>query len=481
MNRSKKTIREWRAHFFQNEGQIQESTQGKYQRSGIVWSREDLNKKYQKYIRENADVRGRPNLTIRQFCNWVNEDLLPNETLEPVFPRKISPETGRKWMHELGFDVVSKKKGTFVDGHEREDVVAYRTKFLRRMVSLGFLNPDNAPTDEAKNALPSDLSPPSAEVIEKTVVLFHDETTFQANEDQPTLWAEKGTSVMRPKSRGCGIMISDFISENHGYLQLTQEEYDEVKQSNPTIRKYARETLEYGEGKEGYWTSERFMTQIRKAARITDVKYPREAGWRVVWLFDHSSCHAAMPEDALDTSKMNVNPGGKQRVMRDGVWDGKPQIMNYALGVQKGMRVVLEERGVNTHGMNADRMREILSSHADFRNEKSRIERFLMEEKEHIVYMLLKFHCELNPIERVWAQAKRYSKAYCHYSIRGLRNTIHPALDSVTLENVQNHFRKVKHYMFAYLEGVPGGSGLEKLVKDYIKKICSHRRISEHQ
>ena len=84
-------------------------------------------------------------------------------------------------MHELGFDVdvVSKKKGTFVDGHEREDVVAYRTKFVRRMVSLGFLNPDNAPTDEAKNALPSDVGPPLAEVIEKTVVLFLDETRFK--------------------------------------------------------------------------------------------------------------------------------------------------------------------------------------------------------------------------------------------------------------------------------------------------------------
>ena len=87
--------------------------------------------------------------------------------------------------------------------------------------------------------------------------------------------------------------------------------------------------------------------------------------------------------------------------------------------------------GVNTHGMNADQMHEVLSSHADFRIEKSRIERFLMKDKEHIVYMLPKFHCELNPIdiERVWAQTKRYSKVYCNYSIGGLRNTIHPALD----------------------------------------------------
>ena len=78
---------------------------------------------------------------------------------------------------------------------------------------------------------------------------------------------------------------------------------------NRVIQRYVstRAKLEYGEGKEGYWTSERFMTQIREAARITDVKYPRE-GWRVVWIFDHSSCHATMPEDALDASKMNVNP-----------------------------------------------------------------------------------------------------------------------------------------------------------------------------
>ena len=100
-------------------------------------------------------------------------------------------------MHVLGFEVVAKKKGTFVDGHECEDV-EYRKKFLRRMVSLGFLNASNAPMDEAKKALPADLDTPQPEVVEKAIILFHGETTFQANEDQPTLWSAKGTSVMRP-------------------------------------------------------------------------------------------------------------------------------------------------------------------------------------------------------------------------------------------------------------------------------------------
>ena len=55
------------------------------------------------------------------------------------------------------------------------------------------------------------------------------------------------------------------------------------------------------------------------------------------------------------------------------------------------------------------------------------------------------------------------------------RNVIHPALDLVTLESMHPHLRKVRHYMYAYLEGVPGGSDLEKLVKNYKKIIKSHR------
>lgn len=481
IGKSDKTVREWRKQFFENEGVIPESQQGKYQRSGVMWCSEELNEKATRYIRDNANVKGQPNIIITKFCQWVNEDLLPNMTLEPGFPRKIGIETARKWMHELGFSVVVKKKGTYVDGHERDDVVEYRKTFLRRMVALGFLNRDNAPTDEARNALPDDLETPRPAVLEKTVVLFHDESTFQANDDQPTIWALPGTSVMRPKSKGSGIMVSDFIEEKGGYLHLTDDEYEQAKKTTPAIRKYARQLFEYGDAKEGYWTSAKFMEQIKEAEKIAVAKYPRQEGWRLVWLFDHSSCHAAMPEDALDIHKMNVNPGGKQRVMRDGFWNGKPQTMNFSLGIPKGLRRVLEERGIDTKNMAADEMRKVLGSHPDFKNEKSSIERFLVEDKGHITYMLPKFHCELNPIERVWAQAKRYTRAYCKYSIVSLRKTVVPALESVSHDSIQNHFRKVRHYLFAYLEGLPGGSDLEKLVKKYKKAIKSHRRISELQ
>ena len=101
--------REWSSKFFEHEETVESSKQGRYQRSRILWSNEDFNKKATIFIRENANIKGRPNLTVATFCEWVNDNLLPNETLEPGFPCQISVETARKWMHELGFEVMSKK------------------------------------------------------------------------------------------------------------------------------------------------------------------------------------------------------------------------------------------------------------------------------------------------------------------------------------------------------------------------------------
>ena len=81
-------------------GSIPDNKQGKYQRSGILWSSEELNKKACKCVRENANVKGKPNLTTASFCRWINDELLPNVSLPPGFPRRVSVETARKWLHD---------------------------------------------------------------------------------------------------------------------------------------------------------------------------------------------------------------------------------------------------------------------------------------------------------------------------------------------------------------------------------------------
>ena len=114
--------------------------------------------------------------------------------------------------------------------------------------------------------------------------------------------------------------------------------------------------------------------------------------------------------------------------------------------VAKGMKLVLEERGVSTLGKNGEWMRTQLASHPAFKHEKSMIEHFL-QDKGHIRMFLPKYHPELNPIERVWAQLKRYTKAHCKHSFPSLRKNVPLAHDSVTLENIQNYFR---HFMLGY-------------------------------
>ena len=182
-------------------------------------------------------------------------------------------------------------------------------------------------------------------------------------------------------------MVSDFIDEHNGFLALSDEEYQAAKATNPNIRPYAREFLEYGESREGYWTRDKFIAQMHRAIEIAEIKYPKEGGWRHVWVFDHSSCHAAMADDALDVNAMNVSPGGKQRIMRDTIWNGKRWQMyttaRDGTKVAKGMKMVLEERGVSTAGRKADWMRETLAKHSDFRDEKCMIEHILIE-KGHV-------------------------------------------------------------------------------------------------
>ena len=75
------------------------------------------------------------------------------------------------------------------------------------------------------------------------------------------------------------------------------------------------------------------MNQMDRAVKLAEIKYPKEKGFRHCWIFDHSSCHAARSDDALDVSRMNVKPVGKQPKMRDTVWNGRVQKMNFSIGV----------------------------------------------------------------------------------------------------------------------------------------------------
>ena len=214
-------------------------------------------------------------------------------------------------------------------------------------------------------------------------------------------------------------MVSEFIEEKDGYLALSDEQYEyEVANGDEHVDKSACAILEIGEQREGYWNNDRFMGQMEKAVKIAEVKYPSSQGYRHIWCLDHSCGHTAFGDDALIANKMSKGPGGKQPKMRE--------IHFY--------RVVVTD--------------------------------------------VPKFHCELNPIERVWSQSKRYTRAHTDYTIASLRRSFPEGLKSVSKENIANYVRRCRKYMFAYLEGSAVGGELEERIKFYKSvNYTSHRRV----
>ncbi|CAI2201364.1 15752_t:CDS:1, partial [Funneliformis geosporum] len=84
-------------------------------------------------------------------------------------------------------------------------------------------------------------------------------------------------------------------------------------------------------------------------------------GMIAVFAFDNSSSHAKLANDTLNAMNMNLNPGGKQPIMRDTIFNGQVQTMVFPSdyfdetlhGKPKGMKIVLQERGLWSLGLKA--------------------------------------------------------------------------------------------------------------------------------
>ena len=94
---------------------------------------------------------------------------------------------------------------------------------------------------------------------------------------------------IKSKGKGSGLTISDFIDEHNGYLRLTPDEIEKANNDGIELTQTeARQKIEYGVNRDGYWDSPKFMAQIDNVAKIASVKYPKEIH-TVVFAFDQSS------------------------------------------------------------------------------------------------------------------------------------------------------------------------------------------------
>lgn len=246
-----------------------------------------------------------------------------------------------------------------------------------------------------------------------------------------------------------------------------------------SITKDARLQLEIGKQADGYMTNEKFTPHAENAFQIFTSKYPGVVG---VWLFDHSGTHKKRAADALSSKRMNLGDGGAQPKMHatsfvrpTGEVIAQEMVFppGHPLeGKTKGMKTVLTERGLWREGMTKDQAMQLLGDQPDFKYEKCILE-VLAEKYGQRVVWLPKFHCELNPIERVWCQSKQYTRQHTQYNMAGLKNTVAESLARISINIIRKYFRKAKDYMELYREGTHLAD-IPKLLKQ--KK--SHRAVT---
>ncbi|CAG8645634.1 8845_t:CDS:2 [Cetraspora pellucida] len=196
------------------------------------------------------------------------------------------------------------KKSIYFDGHEREDVVEYRKRFLEEMRTL------ERRMARYKESIMELILPVLGVGERKLILVTHDKCSFCANDGKREIWVHDEKMPLRKKGNGKSIM---------------------KKKKNPNILAEAH-------------------------CYFTPAKFPNAMA---VFAFDNSTNHLAFADDALVMQRMNKGPGEKQSVMRPTTFiNSNGQLIeqemvfekNYSdpdlRGKPKGIKRVLEERSL---------------------------------------------------------------------------------------------------------------------------------------
>ena len=478
----------------------------------IVLNDEVWGKQLREYVRSESVKKGEKNMTVESFAKYVNGNILPEVIRrgeDKGLPHSIREngiclETARFWLHYIGCYFKQGKKDVYFDGHEREDVVLYREKFIPRFIEY--------------------LSDPNF------LVVVQDESIYRSNEHNNFYWQVRRTgehinTVLRQKGLGSGTMVSGFISV-FGFVALTDEEMSQLNAIRASkglgpITLATRVTNEevdgafgpgvealtfsyhlfnYGKNKEGYWDGEKMAIQTEEIISMFEFKFP---GQKLVLLFDWSSGHDKKPLDSVILGNIRLNWGGKQPLMRATVLledygptfksgdtqhlvfqDGDeppfydPNAVNF-VGKPKGAKQIAYERSLWRPGMvlkdETDTSRSIfhaLNKCSDFHIFIKSILQELIEGLGHCCDFLPKFHCELSPIERVWAKSKKYVRNFSDDTRDTMLKNIRKSFcdENLPSSTIAKYFGKVYRYALGYQKG-------DGLAAQMCKKYKSHRAV----
>ena len=110
-----------------------------------------------------------------------------------------------------------KKKGMYIDGHEREDVVEYWKGFVEcwKEYKKHFIIYNN---NGNVVSTPTGFPVPQGMRLQ-LILVTHDESTFYENDCRKTMWMNNSTkAVTEKKGEGQSIMVSELLTSEWGRL-----------------------------------------------------------------------------------------------------------------------------------------------------------------------------------------------------------------------------------------------------------------------
>ena len=460
-------LREWTRAFIVNRNNLPKNIYGTWKTSML----------------DDEDFAQAIHLHLQSLGPWIRgQDVVdfvkrPETLTQFGLKKPIKLATATRWLKRLDYRWMTSPGGQYVDGHERKDVVDYRQKtFLPRWMSI-----EEQTRKWKDDRLEENIQ--DRPQNRRTVVWFHDESTFYANDRRKLRWVHRNeTAVPRPKGEGASLMVADFVSADYGWLR------------SPDKIEEARVFFKAGKNHEGYFTNEDILNQTTKAMDILNKFYPNEEH---MFVFDNATTHTARSDTALsarnmpkgtkavgefwgaivpvldsdgnqvyqrdENGKLTRKPQ-KMKVRMDGTFnDGLPQSLYFpddhpiSPGCFKGMAVLLQERGLVKEsklryecpgfkckpGMSDCCCRRALYSQPDFVAVESLLETHARVRGFDVLF-LPKFHCELNFIEQCWGYAKRkYREFPASPKEADLEKNLLAALEMVSLDKMR---RSVNYY-----------------------------------
>ncbi|KAI0995215.1 hypothetical protein K3495_g12967 [Podosphaera aphanis] len=183
-----RSLRHW-ADFYLVHGRLPLRNREKYVKRQSLLSNEDIQNACLKWLR----LTKMKDRKINNFQLHLKDSIIP--AIFGIHNHHIPHSTLLKYMRIWGYSYQRDGQDIYYDDHEREDVVAYRKSFSRRMIQyLSFMKTYEHGDEET-------IIQPQLDFGDiEHVLVTHDETYFYAFDGQTGGWLRDGESNLRKKA-----------------------------------------------------------------------------------------------------------------------------------------------------------------------------------------------------------------------------------------------------------------------------------------